>query len=185
MVNASQTFDAAQIRAEAGVAPTILAPTTLDDDQVATAWHIVRQAYLQNPLRIDERAALLCAALERDGPRASSVHATGVTLVGQDDIVDVGRVWNGMLQTDRGRRLLDATTRLGQGKQVDPKVLQAIYKDLGPLTSAWQQILQFAAWVDIWHRSQAPLATASSDPRVDEWLKVLVEAKDALQEAAA
>lgn len=179
-------FDPETIRAEAGVTPTIVAPGHLGQEQAGTAWDLVRTAYLHNSLRIDERVALLCAALEREDTRASGAHATGITLAGQQErLVDVGQVWTEMQRTDRGRRLLHATIRLGQGKDVDPKVLNAVHNDLGPLTAAWQDILRFAAWIDIWHRSQGAQAHASSDARVDQWLGMLVEAEAALDDDIA
>lgn len=168
---------AGQVARYAQIVPTDLDIGTLGPDRSGQAWRMVEDWYLRNPLPMEDRVAYLSAAWERPDGRSTSIHATGITLLGQGDtLVDLQRVWQEMAADRARRRVLRATMDLGQGRTVPPKVLREVHDTLGAWTGAWQDLLALAGWYDLLHRANLTSAFASSDSRLDDWLAQIVAA---------
>lgn len=159
------------------VVPTDLEIGRLGPERSVHAWRFVRDSYLRNPLPLADRVAYLCAAWERPGGRAASVHASGISLLGQGpELIDLAATWKAMADAPAIRRVLRATMDLGQGHVVPPQMLEAVHATLGPWTGAWQDLLALAGWYDLVHRANLWSGFVHSDPRLEDWLARVVEA---------
>lgn len=166
-----------------GPLPSLALPGVLGDEGAEAAWRQWLRPYLESPLPVDDRVALLCAALERpEGP--SPVHATGLALIGQgEDLVDLASAWRRMGHSDGGRALLESTVRLGCGHAVPPHRLAAAHRHLGARVAPWRDVLALASWSETLQRSLGPRLHPTADPRLGRWLERLVTARGALEEA--
>lgn len=154
----------------------VLGPT-----RAKIAQDLLRTMYVENPLPIETRVALLCAALEDPDGTGAGLHATGLTLIGQPDPpIDLRAVWQRMSEDPDQRMLLQVTMRLGRGEEVPARAITDILRTMGPWGRAWQDLMVFAAWVDGLYRSQLPYVAPFGDARLEDWLACVVEAGSVL-----
>lgn len=163
--------------------PTLLLPGVLGASGSEGAWRRWVVPYLESPLAIEDRVALLCAALERRDGTASPLHATGLTLLGQDRLVDLAAAWVSLASSPGGRAVLAATVRIGAGHEPAPGVLAAANRHLGARAGAWRDVLALATWAETLRRCLAGRVHPTTDPRLDAWLALVVAAGPVLEAA--
>ncbi len=163
----------------AGVAPTLFDSSLLGLEGSRQAWTYAERAYLNNPLPLTTRVALLSACWEGRGRSSPGLHMTGLPLLGQSqDLVDLERVWANMMLDPDHRCVLASTLRVGNGKDLPVNVQRQVRHALGPWTRAWQDLCMFAGWADRLHGVYAMDLSPLDDPRVEPWMAHVVRAID-------
>lgn len=161
--------------------PTLLSRTVLGADGARQAWRYVQEAFLDNPLPAEMRTALVCAAWEGPGMSTLGIHATGMSLLGQDDPpMDLAGTWTGMLDQEPTRALLAVTIHVANGHDVPPDTVEHALAPLGDWRRGWQALVVYAAWVDRLYRTHATEVIPLESQRMEPWLERLVQARGTL-----
>ncbi len=172
------SLDVDAARREGSIVPTFLLPGIIGAQEAHHAWESWVRPYLDSPLPMDDRAVLLTAALERDHGRASILHATGLSLVGQpEEPVDLVAATERLMATREGRLLLEVTQRLGRYRTAPVEDLVAVRNQLGTRLEGWRYLLMMSAWADQLARLHLDRLHPTSDERLEPWLEQVVQVR--------
>lgn len=164
------------MRTMAPIEPTLLLPGLLGADRSSQAWRRTQRDFLGNAIPIDTRIGLLCVAWEqKDGP--SAIHSTGMSLLGHEaDPIDLRATWTAMADDPEMRHAAIVTRHLALGNRVPEAAIRRVYTALGPLRTAWQDLVGYAMWAEALFKTHLPLVAPLDDPRLDAWLGQLLQA---------
>jgi hypothetical protein len=174
----------AALHTSQALVPTLFLPGFLGAAGADAAWHHHVQPYLENGLPIADRVAVLCAALEAPEGGASWLHATGLTLLGQTELVSLAATWKRMSASPGGAAVLQASMALGplapRDGAPDEALLHRAQQHLGARAAAWREVLGFAVYAHAVGRSLGRRLHASPDARLPAWLAEVAQARRVL-----